>query len=198
MQNHAMTTLFILLRPSVCDDVGLPPHLATQCSGLFNTSGITFKPYTGLAPRPSQVIPAAPSPQGIGQGNGAGPAIWCVVSTPILNMLRAAGHGIKFHSPLSGSHTHVVAYVFVDDCDICETAPDWECPSNQLVASMQASLDLWEGSLRATGGALVLDKSYWYLVLLRWKRQGEFCYATPQEAPTFLSVRGPDGQRKSL
>ena len=125
--------------------------------------------------------PAAPPPQGIGQGIGAGPAIWCVVSTPILNMLWAAGHGIKFHSPLSGSDTQVVVYVFVDDCDMCETAPDWECPSNQLLASMQASLDLWEGGLQATGGALVPDNSHWYFVLFRWNRQGEFCYATPQE-----------------
>ena len=29
--------------------------------------------------------------QGVGQGNGAGPQIWAVVSTPVLNMLRSLG-----------------------------------------------------------------------------------------------------------
>ena len=31
--------------------------------------------------------------QGVGQGNGSGPVIWAVVSTPVLNMLRKLGHG---------------------------------------------------------------------------------------------------------
>jgi len=30
---------------------------------------------------------------GIGRGNGAGPAIWAVVSTPHLNILRRKGYG---------------------------------------------------------------------------------------------------------
>jgi hypothetical protein len=31
--------------------------------------------------------------QGVGQGNGAGPQIWALVSTPVLNMLRSQGLG---------------------------------------------------------------------------------------------------------
>ena len=34
--------------------------------------------------------------QGVGQGNGAGPQIWAVVSTPIFNMLRSMGFGAFF------------------------------------------------------------------------------------------------------
>ena len=33
--------------------------------------------------------------QGVGQGNGAGPQIWAVVSTPVLNMLRAEGDTVR-------------------------------------------------------------------------------------------------------
>ena len=36
--------------------------------------------------------------QGIGQGNGAGPQIWAVVSSPILEMLRTAGFVCSFKS----------------------------------------------------------------------------------------------------
>ena len=34
--------------------------------------------------------------QGIGQGNGGGPTMWALVSTPVLNMLQAEGHGAFF------------------------------------------------------------------------------------------------------
>ena len=34
-----------------------------------------------------------PPLQGIGQGNGAGPAGWAVISTPLINMMRTAGFG---------------------------------------------------------------------------------------------------------
>ena len=55
---------------------------------------------------------------GVGQGNGAGPAIWAVVSTPILNMLRSKGFGCEFISPFSQQLTKFVGYSFVDDTDL--------------------------------------------------------------------------------
>ncbi len=33
--------------------------------------------------------------QGLGQGNGAGPAIWAIVSSPILNLVCNMGYGVK-------------------------------------------------------------------------------------------------------
>jgi hypothetical protein len=39
--------------------------------------------------------------QCLGQGNGAGPTGWAVVSAPIINMVRAAGYGATFVSALS-------------------------------------------------------------------------------------------------
>jgi hypothetical protein len=36
--------------------------------------------------------------QGVGQGNGVGPQIWAVVSTPVLNMLRHEGYGAYFRA----------------------------------------------------------------------------------------------------
>jgi hypothetical protein len=35
----------------------------------------------------------SPPIQGVGQGNGAGPQIWALVSTVVLNMLRHQGYG---------------------------------------------------------------------------------------------------------
>ena len=49
------------------------------------------------------------NPGGIGQGNGAGPSIWVAVSTPLLEMMRSAGHGVKFSKPLSKEETALLA-----------------------------------------------------------------------------------------
>jgi len=40
---------------------------------------------------------------GIGQGNGAGPQIWAVVSTLILDLLRQEGYGAAFKAAVSGT-----------------------------------------------------------------------------------------------
>jgi len=51
----------------------------------------------------------------IGQGNGAGPVIWAVVSTPLLNVLWAKGFRYEIDCPLSSELFHFVGYAFVDD-----------------------------------------------------------------------------------
>ena len=132
-------------------------------------------------------------PHGVGQGNGAAPAIWAVVSTPILNMLRDAGFGVKLQSSLIRSTTHFVAYVFVDDSDQCQTAEHCDVGTSDLLAKMQASLNMWEGGLRASGGALVPEKSHWYLIKFLWNTDGQFRYANNSEEPASLSVRAPNG-----
>ena len=39
--------------------------------------------------------------QGSGQGNGASPTIWTLISSPLLSMMRTLGFGADFKSPLS-------------------------------------------------------------------------------------------------
>jgi hypothetical protein len=41
--------------------------------------------------------------QGVGQGNGAGPQIWALVSTLVLNMLRAYDLGATFQAAMSNN-----------------------------------------------------------------------------------------------
>jgi hypothetical protein len=62
--------------------------------------------------------------QGLGQGNGAGPQIWAVVSTPVLNYLRSEGYGVAFKTSILGDHIRFVGYAFADDTDICQTGQD--------------------------------------------------------------------------
>jgi len=105
---------------------------------------------------------------GIGQGNGAGPQIWAIVSTPILDMLRDAGFGASFKLAVSRNQVSFVGYSFVNDTDLIQTGPTITSTDLEVIPLMQAALTLWEQGLRATGGALVPEKSFWYLIDFRW------------------------------
>jgi hypothetical protein len=102
--------------------------------------------------------------QGLGQGNGAGPTGWAVVSSPITNMVRAAGYGAIFVSALSCVIISFICYAFVNDTDLVHTHPGDDHQGSGLIPEMQEAVNHWEGGLRASGGALVPSKSHWYLV----------------------------------
>jgi hypothetical protein len=105
---------------------------------------------------------------GVGQGNGAGPAIWAAVSTQLLNMLWNSGVGSFFKSPISGKDICFVGYAFVDDTDLIHTADDEFSTGNDVTLELQRALDIWEVGLHATRGAIVPEKSHWYLVDFCW------------------------------
>jgi hypothetical protein len=77
---------------------------------------------------------------GVGQGNGAGPAIWAVVSTPLLDMLRNSGVGSFFKSPISGKEIRFVGYAFVDDTDLIQTAHGSIDSGREVVTELQRAL----------------------------------------------------------
>ena len=55
--------------------------------------------------------------QGLYQGNGAGPVVWAMVSSPVLQIMRNEGFGTFFKTSLSGKTIQLVGYAFVDDTD---------------------------------------------------------------------------------
>ena len=59
---------------------------------------------------------------GVGQGNGAGPAIWAVISTVFFDLLRDKGYGFQMKAPLSKLALHLAGCGFVDDTDIFQIA----------------------------------------------------------------------------
>ena len=134
--------------------------------------------------------------QGIGQGNGAGPAIWLVVSIAIINMLKAEGFGFQMRTPISHEEFDFVCYTFVDDTDLVHS-PSPPLPWDQLCEEMQSVLDHWDGGLHASGGALVPQKSHWYLVSFAWKND-KWVYNTINETPGGLYIYDQHRQRVPL
>lgn len=129
--------------------------------------------------------------QGIGQGNGAGPAIWLVMTIPLINMLRNRGYGIEAFAPFSGERIFFSCFTFVDDSDSI-IAP-LNCPTIQsLIQEAQGAIDLWGGGLCATGGALSLDKTYWWLIDTYWHRPSQQWRSCPTHSrPGTLWLRTP-------
>jgi hypothetical protein len=115
--------------------------------------------------------------QGALQGNGASPATWVIISSPLLNMLRAADNGGHFIEPISKKHSHIVGYAFVDDTDLIQfDARDPNMTEEATLDNMQESINRWEGGLKATGGAIVPGKSFVYPIIFDFDDKGQWHY----------------------
>jgi hypothetical protein len=133
---------------------------------------------------------------GIGQGNGAGPAIWAVLSTPLLNILRKRGFGCEFIAPISQLRFSFSGYSFVDDTDLIQALLE-RASHSEIVSLLQRSIDTWEGSLKATGGAIVPEKTFWQLIDFKF-HAGTWQYKSIADSPGRSFVNDINGIRKEL
>jgi hypothetical protein len=118
--------------------------------------------------------------QTICQGNGAGPQIWALVSTPVLNLMRTEGYGFAFRCVLTNKQLAFVGYAFVDDADIGISHPKMSSPTT-IAAEMQSAVTTWQEGLYATGGAP--DKS------VDWASWLNHCHLRPDLAILAYSTR---------
>ena len=84
-----------------------------------------------------------------------------------------------------------VCYAFVDDTDLVH-ASDHDIGLDGLVDEMQSVVDTWEGGLRASGGALVPDKSYWYLIHFTFQNN-RWRYTSIEDTPAKITIRDVSG-----
>ena len=118
---------------------------------------------------PLYAIPFAHPPQTLGQGNGAAPDIWAVVSTPVLEMLREAGHGAQFKLVLSGNEVKLVGFAFVDDFNSLNTAADVCDAGFELLERTQGAMDTYVDASAALGSGVQPTKCWWWLIKFRWE-----------------------------
>ncbi len=128
---------------------------------------------------------------GIGQGNGAGPHIWVAVSSPLFQLMRDARFYVSVIAAISLQQRHIVGFAFVDDTDLCIAGP--HITNDNVVHHMQASVNNWEGYLRATGGALVPEKSFWYLLEYQYIGN-KWRLASKQQHRGNITVRNSKGK----
>ena len=129
-------------------------------------------------------------PQGACQGNGAGPAMWAILSSTVFAIMRRQGYGVKFCSALSRELYHLCGFAYVDDSDLIQSG---SCPM-VIAADMQKALGKWEKLMRVNGGVLAPDKSWWYLVEFVWSK-GKWTY---NDAGETVDLKAQDMHGKTL
>jgi hypothetical protein len=105
------------------------------------------------------------------------------------------GFGCEVLCPLSSKYFRFVGYAFVDDTDIIQSVlqEDPEATRKQL----QEAIGTWEFSLKATCGALVPEKTVWWLVSFCWSGSS-WRYAGVQDYPGDLYVNDIHNNRKVI
>jgi len=129
---------------------------------------------------------------GIGQGNGAGPHIWAAVSSPMLNVMCEDGFYAHVITSILCLSKKFVRFAFVDNTNLCVHGP--HIMTQNVTIKMQHSVDHWEGLLKATGGALVPTKCFWYLINFKWLNN-KWQYVTSQQHPGNLSINDESQNR---
>jgi hypothetical protein len=106
------------------------------------------------------------------------------------------GFGFYMFTPISGSEVEFVGYAFVDNSDLVQTLLRGY-NHKDLIRVMQQALNSWEGSLSATSGAIVPQKTFWYLVDFAWSG-GNWRYKRIGDCPGRLMVKDIQGNQQVI
>ena len=132
--------------------------------------------------------------QGVLQGNGAAPSIWVAVSTPLLNMMRTAQHGLHIISAITKERSNIVGFAFVDDTDLVQgNIMNHDITADEVMEEMQTAILRWEGGLKATGGALVPSKSFVYPIDFKFDKSGKVHYKSVDEIGAHFEAPNAEG-----
>ncbi len=110
--------------------------------------------------------------QGLGQGNGASPAGWCVISIVILRAHGAKGHGAQFIAPMSLVHRSLSGIIYVSNTDLLHINMDTEESIAEVHTAIQRAIENWGRLLIATGGTLKPEKCFYHLIDFAWTQKG--------------------------
>ena len=132
--------------------------------------------------------------QGLGQGNRASPAGWCVIGIVLLQAHGAKGHGAQFIAPISLVRRSLPAILYVDDTDLLHINMDAVELIDEVHIAIQSAIANWGKLLIATGVSLKPEKCFYHLIDFVWTRKGGWQYIAHHKdegAAVFVSL--PDG-----
>jgi len=92
----------------------------------------------------------------IGQGNGASPAIWAMVSSPLFTIMQEDRFLATIICAMTKQECSFSRFAFVDDTDLCVSG---HSDVTQTARCMQNSVTNWEGLLCAGEMLLVSNRS---------------------------------------
>ena len=102
-------------------------------------------------------------------------------------------------SPVSKCGSHIVQFAYVDDTDIISLNNiDIHLTTDKVMEDMQLAIDLWEGGIKATGGAIVPSKSWIFPIDFKFDAQGKWSYRTSEEIGFEFTIRDADNVEAEL
>jgi hypothetical protein len=103
---------------------------------------------------------------GTGRGSCASPAIWLMLSSFLMKILKSQGNVMYMHDVENMINVHEIIEGFVDDNSIFtnKLCNDLQALFNKL----QCDGKLWADLLEASGGKLELTKCFFYLLSWSW------------------------------
>jgi hypothetical protein len=110
--------------------------------------------------------------------------------------VRDNGLCCQFIAPFSAHATTFSGFSLVDDTDLIIVRIQG-ADYHSVLTQLQVSVDTWEGCLKATCGAIVPKKSFWFLIDFAWQ-SGNWKYKTVAQCPGELSVKDLQGNRHKL
>lgn len=116
---------------------------------------------------------------GTGQGSGASPILWCLISALILKKLlqKHKGKGFKTCDPQRKNLTETIGASFVDDTDFMSNSLTSNL--NEAVPNVQKITQDYSLMLSATGGASSIPKTFYWSC--EWDSEGTLLPQTPTD-----------------
>jgi len=134
---------------------------------------------------------------GVGQCNGVGTAAYAFLSAILIKVLASLGYGVMFTTVLPLIMFNAVCSMFVDDCDLWQSASNVNEKGEEAVEKMQEAVATWEGCLATSGEALSASKSCWYLIDYKWTGD-KWVYRTQEEMAATIQMHDEQGSLQTL
>ena len=135
------------------------------------------------------------APNGLGQGNGSGPAVWSVVSSKMFQVMHKRGASTTMKSPITKDEIDLCGFAFVDDSDLIAMSESDNDPI-EARENMQKVVNEWEGVCKTTGGALVPKKCWSWIISFDWDKDS-WTYRDSKEEHR-MTVKDADGVTKNI
>jgi hypothetical protein len=126
---------------------------------------------------------------GTRQGSCASPAIWLLLSSLLIKILKEKANGMCMSDVIG--HINIVKEIiegFIDDTSIFTN--DSTDNLKLLLEKLQQDGTIWAKLLEASGGQLEISKCFYYLLSWKWDTKGNPVPNTLQEQQNVLHSEG--------
>jgi hypothetical protein len=135
-------------------------------------------------------------PMGAGQGNGAGPQMWAILSSVLFLAMHMEGLSTRFCQKMTKKFLSLTGFMYVDDMDLICIRDEHN--KQNITEDLQLTISYWNRLVKVTGGALEPTKSGWYAFCQEWNSNtGQYEYKDIGP-PKTIKAKDKDGAKHSL